>query len=73
MTLSDNVQIQEESVEFLFIIGYESILKSQISMHFGHFHKSDDISVVSIPRLAQASWRHEMCQVSFAHEGQSLR
>ena len=55
MTLSDNVQIQEESVEFLFIIGYESILKSQISMHFGHFHKSDDISVVSIPRVAQAS------------------
>ena len=55
MTLSDNVQIQEESVEFLFIIGYESILKSQISMHFGHFHKSDDTSGVSIPRLAQAS------------------
>ena len=55
MTLSDNVQIQEESVEFLFIIGYESILKSQISMHFGHFHTSDDISGVSIPRLAQAS------------------
>ena len=55
MTLSDNVQIQEESVEFLFIIGYKSILKSQISMHCGHFHKSDDISGVSIPRLAQAS------------------
>ena len=55
MTLSDNVQIQEESVEFLFIIGYESILKSQISMHFGHFHTSDDISGVSIPRLAEAS------------------
>ena len=55
MTLSDNVQIQEESVEFSFKIGYESILKYQVSMHFEHFHKSDDISGVSIPRLAQAS------------------
>ena len=55
MTLSDNVQIQEEIVEFLFIIDYESILKSQVSMHFEHFHKSDDISGVSISRLAQTS------------------